>query len=129
MIELWGQLTNVEFTFHRLTRNSPTSPVLRSHQQFSWEKIISGNPEKRAMKKAQPPMSRRPSKSENLQVSVHRARQKPMPVNEEPAMPRPPVVDNSLNNPTPAMKEIMSRMRLRAATPGPWNGKKSRSER
>ena len=121
-------VTEGTIELYRMTRNSPTSPVLRSHQQFSWEKILSGNPEKRPLKK--PPKA--VTKPEALAVAVHRAKQRVqavVPEEPEPTVPRQPVPDNSLSNPTPAMLEIISRMRQRASTPALAGGKKSKSER
>lgn len=122
-----------------MTRNSPTSPVLRSHQQFSWEKIISGNPERQLKK--QPTINRKYNatnlaKSETLmfvqQRQSNRMKQKflaTLPEVQEPIKPRQQVADTSLSNPTPVMLEIMSRMRQKASTPANSTGKKTKSER
>ncbi|KAJ9595955.1 hypothetical protein L9F63_012848, partial [Diploptera punctata] len=109
-----------------MTRNSPTTPVLRSHQQFNWEKIISGNPEKRPLKK----LRKAVVKPEPVVVQhrqTYRVRQR-VPEEPEPIVPRQPVVDNSLSNPTPAMLEIMIKRRQKASVPTLTGGKKSKSE-
>ncbi|XP_069674134.1 serine/threonine-protein kinase VRK1-like isoform X2 [Periplaneta americana] len=128
----------VAHNFNRMTRNSPTSPVLRSHQQFSWEKIISGNPERQLKK--QPTINRKYNatnlaKSETLmfvqQRQSNRMKQKflaTLPEVQEPIKPRQQVADTSLSNPTPVMLEIMSRMRQKASTPANSTGKKTKSE-
>jgi hypothetical protein len=122
-----------------MTRNSPTSPVLRSHQQFSWEKIISGNPE-RQLKKL-PALNRKLSttitaKSEPVMLMQrHSNRVKQKFTATLPEVPEPPTLqhqtaDTSLfSNPTPAMLEIISRMRQKVSTPASGGGKKVKSDR
>lgn len=123
----------------RMTRNSPASPVLRSHLQFSWEKIISGNPERQMKKHAT--LNRKlsapiPARSESLmliQRQSNRVKQKftaSLPEVPEPATPGKQTADtSSFSNPTPAMLEIMSKMRQKASTPAIAGGKKVKSER
>lgn len=123
----------------RMTRNSPSSPVLRSHQQFSWEKIISGNPEKQLKKLAA--LNRKlaitiSAKSEPvvlMQRQSNRVKQKftpSLPEVPEAAKPQHQTADtSSFSNPTPAMLEIISRMRLKASIPAIAGGKKVKSER
>jgi hypothetical protein len=121
-----------------MTRNSPASPVLRSHQQFNWEKIISGNPEKQLKK--HPALNRKlstaiPARSEAVMLmrQSNRVKQKftaSLPEVPEPAKPWQQTADtSSFSNPTPAMLEIISRMRQKASTPANAGGKKVKSER
>jgi hypothetical protein len=122
-----------------MTRNSPTSPVLRSHQQFSWEKIISGNPERQLKKLAA--LNRKLSttisaKSEPvmlMQRQSSRVKQKftaSLPEVPEQTTPQHQTADTSpFSNPTPAMLEIISRMRQKTSTPANVGGKKVKSER
>ncbi|XP_021932623.1 serine/threonine-protein kinase VRK1-like isoform X3 [Zootermopsis nevadensis] len=128
----------VAHNFNRMTRNSPSSPVLRSHQQFSWEKIISGNPEKQLKKLAA--LNRKlaitiSAKSEPvvlMQRQSNRVKQKftpSLPEVPEAAKPQHQTADtSSFSNPTPAMLEIISRMRLKASIPAIAGGKKVKSE-
>lgn len=122
-----------------MTRNSPASPVLRSHLQFSWEKIISGNPERQMKKHAT--LNRKlsapiPAKSEPvllIQRQSNRVKQKltaSLPEMPEPTNPGKQTADtSSFSNPTPAMLEIISKMRQKASTPAIAGGKKVKSER
>ena len=115
-----------------MTRNSPSSPVLRSQEPFSWEKIISGNPEKRPVKKLRNPVTKPESMVVTAHRQAHRAKQRLQalePEEPEPTMPRQPIVDTSLSNPTPAMLELMSRKKQKASMPASTGGKKSKSER
>lgn len=121
-----------------MTRNSPASPVLRSHQQFSWEKIISGNPERQMKKhtalnrKLSTPIPAKPESPVFIRQS-NRVKQKfttSLPEVPEPTPPRKLTADtSSFSNPTPAMLEIISKMRQKASTPATAGGKKVRSER
>ena len=123
----------------RMTRNTPASPVLRSHQQFSWEKIISGNPERQV--KRPPTLNRKPTtgiptKPEPLallQRQSNRVKQKfavSVPEVPEPTKPQQQTTDSSFfSNPTPAMLEVISRMRQKASTPANTGGKKMKTER
>ncbi|PNF39204.1 hypothetical protein B7P43_G01303 [Cryptotermes secundus] len=128
----------VAHNFNRMTRNSPASPVLRSHLQFSWEKIISGNPERQMKKHAT--LNRKlsapiPAKSEPvllIQRQSNRVKQKltaSLPEMPEPTNPGKQTADtSSFSNPTPAMLEIISKMRQKASTPAITGGKKVKSE-
>ena len=123
----------------RMTRNTPASPVLRSHQQFSWEKIISGNPERQV--KRPPTLNRKPTtgiptKPEPVALlhrQSNRVKQKftvSVPEVPEPTKPQQQTADSpSFSNPTPAMLEVISRMRQKASTPANTGGKKMKTER
>jgi len=124
---------------YRMTRNTPASPVLRSHQQFSWEKIISGNPERQV--KRPPTLNRKPTtgiptKPEPVALlhrQSNRVKQKFtvfVPEVPESTKPQQQTADSSFfSNPTPAMLEVISRMRQKASTPAYTGGKKSKTER
>jgi hypothetical protein len=52
-----------------------------------------------------------------------------LPEVPEPAKPWKQTADTSFSNPTPAMLEIISKMRQKASTPANAGGKKVKSER
>jgi hypothetical protein len=102
----------------RTTRNSPTSSVLPSHQQFSGESIMPANPEKQVKKRAAVARKLRTNTGDNLErVSL-------IEVSEPTKSGHQTADDSSLNNPTPAMLEIMSKMRQKPSTSAARRGGK-----
>ncbi|XP_067007408.1 serine/threonine-protein kinase VRK1 isoform X2 [Anabrus simplex] len=98
----------VAHNFNRMTRNSPTFPVLRSHQQFSWEKVLSSNPEK-FLSSNHDRLKKRPVQRNTTKIEVPRSKQPEVPI--LPFIP----VDEDPGKPTPAMLEVMARMRERSS--------------
>jgi hypothetical protein len=116
------------------TRNSPTSSVLPSHQQFSLQKVISVNPEKQVKKHAA--LNRKlptniPANSEQVVSNcVMQKFTESLPEVSEPTKPWQQTADtSSFSNPTPAMLEIMLKTRQKELTPAArWSGmRKARS--
>jgi vaccinia related kinase len=89
---------------NRMVRNSPNSPVLPSHQYFTRKKIISANPENHVTKYT----------TLNRKDPTIRAKHEPMQ--------QQTAGTSTLSNPTPAMLEIMSKMRQKASTPAAYRG-------
>jgi hypothetical protein len=87
------------------TRNSPTSSVPPSLQQFSKENIMPANPEKQVKKRAAVARKLRTNIGDNLEgVSM-------LKVSEPTKSGRQRASKSPVNNPTPAMLKIMSKMR------------------
>jgi vaccinia related kinase len=109
------------------TRNSPTSSVLPSHQQFGRGKIMPANSEKQ-VKKREAVACELPEKQVKKRAGVARKLPTNIPDNSvrvsEPTNPWHQTADKSLNNPTPAMLEIMSKMRQKQSTSAARRGGK-----
>jgi vaccinia related kinase len=109
------------------TRNSPTSSVLPSHQQFSLEKIIPVNSEKQAKKHAalnHKLTTNIPANSEQVVSNcvIQKFIETLLEVSE-PTKPWQQTAETSaFSNPTPAMLEIMSKTREKASTPAARRG-------
>jgi vaccinia related kinase len=112
---------------NRITRNSPTSSVLRSHQQFNREKNMSGNPEKQVQKPAAlnhklptaiSAMYEPVVLTQSLSNEVKQKFTASVPEVSEPTKPGQQTADtsSSFSNPTSAMLEIMSKMRQKSST-------------
>ncbi|PNF16722.1 hypothetical protein B7P43_G00858 [Cryptotermes secundus] len=108
------------------TLNSPTSSVLPSDQQYSWKKIVPVNPEKQVKKQATSKRKLASNMSASFEQAVptqrlsNRVIQKftdSLLVSEPTKLWQRTAATSSCSNPTPAMLEIMSKMRQKASTP------------
>ncbi|XP_054281880.1 serine/threonine-protein kinase VRK1-like isoform X2 [Macrosteles quadrilineatus] len=97
---------------NRMTRNvANTLPLLRSKNEFNWAKVLASDPEKMIRKKL------------HCAAAANKLEQD-SPIRLEKSEGHSP--DSSLDNPTPAMLAVMSRMRDDVVTTR--SGKRSRSE-
>jgi vaccinia related kinase len=100
------------------TRNSPTSSVLPSDQQFSLQKVISVSPEKQVKKHAalnrKPPTNIAANSEQVVSNCVIQKFTESLPEVSEPTKPWQQI---AFSNPTPAMLEIMLKTRQKASTP------------
>ncbi|XP_046401282.1 serine/threonine-protein kinase VRK1-like isoform X2 [Ischnura elegans] len=109
-----GRRPCVPQNYNRMTRNSNPVPLLRSRQNFSWEKVLSGDPEV-LLKKKSGCLGR---KNHNIGFKIpHQDKQN---FQEDPGIADESrdgfsdCTDDSLSNPTPAMVEVMERRKARA---------------
>lgn len=89
-----------------MTRNSPAMPLLRSQEPFSWEKILSSDPE-RYLKKTQP---------HRKQAVNSIPRMEPQKLKSVEALVCQPASLEDPGVPTPAMLEVMAKMQEKATT-------------
>nr|CAD7445768.1 unnamed protein product [Timema bartmani] len=106
-----------------MTRNSMVSPVLRSHQ-FDWAKVLSSNPEKilfpekkKTLLTTVTPGSRVAHKIRRRLLSAAQDKEGDDPALVEGPYPRE---EDVLRNPTPAMQEVMSRLRQKVTPTPTW---------
>lgn len=123
---------------NRLTRGSqPTQPVLRSQQQFSWEKVLLSDPEKQFRVQAERLKQNKIKRTRLLSLTTVLDRTGSIdPVSNlvkdpllSPASALQLATDaESLKNPTPAMLEQIERMRMKRGNVSPTNGTRSRNK-
>ncbi|XP_071447281.1 serine/threonine-protein kinase VRK1-like isoform X2 [Hetaerina americana] len=101
--------------YNRMTRNSKPVPLLRSRQNFSWEKVLSGDPEV-LLKKKSGYLGR---KNHNIGFKIPHQDKQIVPEDsdrtdnsQEGSMGSADA--SSLSNPTPAMVEVMERRKARS---------------
>ena len=123
---------------NRLTRGSqPTQPVLRSHQQFSWEKILLSDPEKQfrvhAEKLKQNKLRRSRLVSATAVLEETGSLEPVCNLVKDPLLSPASALQlamdaESLKNPTPAMLEQMAKMRMKRGNVSPTCSTRGKSK-